>query len=306
MSRIGSLPIAVPSGVDVAIDGSLVTVKGPKGTLSHAVADPITVEKTDGVLEVKRPDDHRISKSLHGLTRTLVDNMVVGVTTGYEKKLEIVGVGYRVLSKGPTVCSSSSVTRTRSRSRRLRASRSPSTAPPAWVSRASTSSSSAKPPPTSASCASPSPTRARVFVTPASTSAARSERLVSDMAISLKNRKHTAARTASRLRRQMRGRKKGRGRASARAWSSPARASTSRCRSSTTWSAGRSRPPRPWRATCAPTMATRLPRPRRSAARCRARQGSGVQGVVFDRAGNKYHGRIAALADGAREGGLTF
>ena len=102
MSRIGKLPIAVPSGVDVAIDGSLVTVKGPKGTLSHAVADPITVEKTDGVLEVKRPDDHRISKSLHGLTRTLVDNMVVGVTTGYEKKLEIVGVGYRVLSKGPT------------------------------------------------------------------------------------------------------------------------------------------------------------------------------------------------------------
>ncbi len=102
MSRIGKLPIAVPSGVDVAIDGSLVTVKGPKGTLSHAVAAPITVEKADGVLEVKRPDDHRISKSLHGLTRTLVDNMVVGVTTGYEKKLEIVGVGYRVLSKGPT------------------------------------------------------------------------------------------------------------------------------------------------------------------------------------------------------------
>ena len=103
MSRIGKLPIAVPSGVDVAIDQSLVTVKGPKGTLSHSVAAPIIVEKgEDGVLSVKRPNDERESRSLHGLTRTLISNMVVGVTEGYEKKLEIVGVGYRVLSKGPT------------------------------------------------------------------------------------------------------------------------------------------------------------------------------------------------------------
>ena len=102
MSRIGKMPVLVPSGVDVAIDGPLVTVKGPKGTLSHSVAAPITVEKNDGVLDVKRPDEERISKSLHGLTRTLVNNMVVGVTDGYEKKLEIVGVGYRVISKGPT------------------------------------------------------------------------------------------------------------------------------------------------------------------------------------------------------------
>ena len=102
MSRIGKLPIAVPSGVDVAIEGAQVTVKGPKGTLSHTVAAPITVERGDGVLDVKRPDDERESKALHGLTRTLVNNMVVGVTEGYEKKLEIVGVGYRVLSKGPT------------------------------------------------------------------------------------------------------------------------------------------------------------------------------------------------------------
>ena len=102
MSRIGKLPVPVPSGVDVSIDGSTVTVKGPKGTLNHTVAAPITVEKGEGVLDVKRPDDERQSKSLHGLTRTLVNNMVVGVTEGYEKKLEIVGVGYRVLSKGPT------------------------------------------------------------------------------------------------------------------------------------------------------------------------------------------------------------
>jgi large subunit ribosomal protein L6 len=103
MTRIGKLPIAVPSSVDVAIDQNLVNVKGPKGTLSHAVAAPITVQRgEDGILEVKRPDDERISKSLHGLTRTLISNMVVGVTEGYEKKLEIVGVGYRVLPKGPT------------------------------------------------------------------------------------------------------------------------------------------------------------------------------------------------------------
>ncbi len=102
MSRIGKLPIAVPSGVDVAIDDARVTVKGPKGTLSHMVASPIIVERNDDVLDVKRPDDERKSKALHGLTRTLVNNMVVGVTDGYEKKLEIVGVGYRVLSKGPT------------------------------------------------------------------------------------------------------------------------------------------------------------------------------------------------------------
>ena len=102
MSRIGKLPIEVPSGVDVAIDEQLVTVKGPKGTLSHTVAAPITVERNDGVLEVKRPDDERNSRALHGLTRTLINNMVVGVTDGYEKRLEIVGVGYRVLSKGPT------------------------------------------------------------------------------------------------------------------------------------------------------------------------------------------------------------
>jgi large subunit ribosomal protein L6 len=102
MSRIGKLPVTVPGGVDVQIDGQVVTVKGPKGTLTHTIAEPITIEKNEDVLEVRRPDDERLSKSLHGLTRTLVNNMVVGVTEGYEKKLEIVGVGYRVAAKGPT------------------------------------------------------------------------------------------------------------------------------------------------------------------------------------------------------------
>jgi large subunit ribosomal protein L6 len=103
MSRIGKLPITVPSGVDVTIDGQHVTVKGPKGELSHTVVSPITIERNDdGSLAVSRPDDERESRALHGLSRTLVANMVTGVTEGYEKKLEIVGVGYRVLAKGPS------------------------------------------------------------------------------------------------------------------------------------------------------------------------------------------------------------
>jgi len=103
MSRIGKLPITVPSGVDVAIEGRMVTVKGPKGTLSHTVVEPITVERADdGTVQLKRPDDERRSKAMHGLSRSLVQNLVTGVTAGYEKKLEIVGVGYRVISKGPT------------------------------------------------------------------------------------------------------------------------------------------------------------------------------------------------------------
>jgi large subunit ribosomal protein L6 len=103
VSRIGRLPVAVPDGVEVTVDGQLVTVLGPRGSLEHRVAEPIKVARGDnGEVQVTRPDDERVSKSLHGLTRTLVANMVTGVTTGYEKRLEIVGVGYRVISKGPT------------------------------------------------------------------------------------------------------------------------------------------------------------------------------------------------------------
>jgi large subunit ribosomal protein L6 len=100
MSRIGKLPVPVPGGVDVTVDGPQVTVKGPKGTLSHTLAEPITIEREDGALLIKRPNDERRSRALHGLSRTLVNNMVVGVTQGYEKKLEIHGVGYRVALKG--------------------------------------------------------------------------------------------------------------------------------------------------------------------------------------------------------------
>ena len=100
MSRIGKIPVPVPAGVDVTIDGSAVTVKGPKGTLTHSVASPIVAEVGDAVIDVMRPNDERVSKSLHGLTRTLLANMVQGVTEGYKKKLEIVGTGYRVALKG--------------------------------------------------------------------------------------------------------------------------------------------------------------------------------------------------------------
>ena len=100
MSRIGKLPITIPSGVDVSINGSNITVKGPKGELAHTVVEPITVEQSEGTLLVKRPNDERDSKARHGLTRTLVNNMVVGVTEGFSKTLEIVGTGYRVQAKG--------------------------------------------------------------------------------------------------------------------------------------------------------------------------------------------------------------
>jgi large subunit ribosomal protein L6 len=100
MSRIGRLPVAIPSGVDVTIDGQAVKVKGPKGELMHVVADPITVEKGETGVEVKRPNDERQSRALHGLTRSLINNMVLGVTQGYEKKMEIHGTGYRVVNKG--------------------------------------------------------------------------------------------------------------------------------------------------------------------------------------------------------------
>jgi large subunit ribosomal protein L6 len=100
MSRIGRLPITIPSGVDVAVDGQAVSVKGPKGALNLTIAEPITVVKEDGVIRVTRPNDEGRNRALHGLSRTLIYNMVAGVTQGYSKTLEIVGVGYRVQARG--------------------------------------------------------------------------------------------------------------------------------------------------------------------------------------------------------------
>src|SRR5262245_25777537 len=101
MSRIGRKPIPVPAGVEVTISGPTVQVKGPKGELRHTLAEPITAERgDDGLLYVNRPNDERRAKELHGLSRTLVSNMIVGVTDGYRKTLEISGTGYRVQAKG--------------------------------------------------------------------------------------------------------------------------------------------------------------------------------------------------------------
>lgn len=102
MSRIGKSPIPVPSGVDVTIDAATVTVKGPKGTLVRTVPEIITLRRDDSTLVVERPDDERESRALHGLTRSLVNNMVLGVTDGFAKELEIVGVGYRAEAQSPT------------------------------------------------------------------------------------------------------------------------------------------------------------------------------------------------------------
>ena len=103
MSRIGRLPIDVPAGVTVTIDGQAVAVKGPKGELSLTVKSPIEVKLEEGQVVVSRPDDERESRSLHGLTRTLIANQIVGVTEGYSKSLEVVGTGYRVAQKGNSI-----------------------------------------------------------------------------------------------------------------------------------------------------------------------------------------------------------
>jgi large subunit ribosomal protein L6 len=103
MSRIGRLPIDIPAGVDVTVDDRAVTVKGPKGQLSLTVAQPITVAVEDGRVLVSRPDDERVSRSLHGLTRSLIANNIQGVTQGYTKGLEVVGTGYRVQARGANI-----------------------------------------------------------------------------------------------------------------------------------------------------------------------------------------------------------
>ena len=146
MSRIGKNPIAIPAGVDVVIDGQNVTVKGPKGTLSYVVAEPITAKIEDGQVVVERPNDERTSRSLHGLSRTLIANMIVGVTEGYKKDLEITGTGYRVVAKGKDL-EFSLASPTRSPLPRPRASSSRLRRSPRRCSRCpeSTSSSSVRP-----------------------------------------------------------------------------------------------------------------------------------------------------------------
>ncbi len=285
------------------------TVKGPKGTLSHTVAAPITVEKgDDGALEVTRPDDEREPLAArpdphphqqhgHRCHRGLREE-----ARDRRRRLPRAVQGPDPARVPARLLPPDHVRRTRRHHLR---GREPDQARRV---RASTSSWSARSPPTSASCASPSPTRARACATPASTSAARSERLVSNHGCRRSSTASTPPVGCSRgcavssvaARRSP-------ARRSVRAWSSPARPGTSSCRSSTTSSARRWRPPPPWRPTCAASTATRPPRPSKVGELVAERaKAAGVEAVVFDRGGNKYHGRVAALADGAREGGLAF
>ena len=103
MSRIGKAPVTIPAGVDINIDGQTIAVKGPKGSLSYTAPELIEVSQEDGALAVKRVNDSREARAQHGLARTLINNLVVGVTDGFEKKLEIVGTGYRVAAQGNTL-----------------------------------------------------------------------------------------------------------------------------------------------------------------------------------------------------------
>ena len=179
MSRIGRLPIDIPAGVDVTIDGPAVTVKGPKGSLGHTIPAPLTAAIEDGQVLVSRPDDERASRSLHGLTRTLIANQIIGVTEGYTKGLEVVGTGYRVQSKGANIEFA------------LGYSHPITVEPPAGISFTVEGNNKltvsgidkqavGEAPRTSARCASPSPTRARVCGTPARSFAARPERVGSN------------------------------------------------------------------------------------------------------------------------------
>ncbi len=208
MSRIGRLPVAVPAGVDVAIDGQAVTVKGPKGELSARRGRRRSrVEKGESGLEVTRPDDERVSRSLHGLTRTLINNMVIGVTEGYEKKLEIVGTGYRVRAKGADLEFALGFSHPVIVEPARPASRSPSRAPDP-VRRAGHRQAAGRrgrrehPQDPQARAR----TRARACATRASRSAARSERLVSKPWHS--TIKRAKGKAAARSRRHFRLRKK--------------------------------------------------------------------------------------------------
>ena len=179
MSRIGKHPITVPSGVTITVENNVVTVKGPKGQLSEKVSPRMNITEEDGSLKVARPTDEKQDRALHGLTRTLINNMVIGVTSGFEKKLEIEGTGTRP-PRTATSSFSRSVTPITLSLRRRTASPLRSPLPTGSPLRASASSRSVRSPLTSARYVPPSLTRARVSAMPVSSYAARSVRRVSN------------------------------------------------------------------------------------------------------------------------------
>ena len=307
MSRIGKQPITVPSGVDVTLDGSHVTVKGPKGTLERDVPGDITVAPGGRRRSlVERPDDERENRALHGLTRSLVNNMVVGVSDGSAKELEIVGVGYRATAAGPRPRSTSPlgfchpVTVDAPEGITFEVP-----APdPHHRARASTRSSSARSPPTSARSASPSPTRARASATPASACCARPARRRSS---DEERSQRCTNRQVARDRRHRRVRKKVRGTAE--------RPRLAVFRSNKHIYAqviddvhGRTLAA----ASTVETDVRAAPTGNVAAAKQVGKlvgeraKAAGVDTVVFDRGGFLYHGRVAGIADAAREAGLEF
>ncbi len=315
MSRIGrSSHRQCPPASTVTIDGQVVDGQGPEGRARRSPSPtPIEVKVEDGVQSlVTRPDDERESRSLHGLTRTLVNNKIIGVTEGYEKSLEVVGDGLpRRSPEGPQLG--------RVRPRVLapdhrrparRASPSRSRAPTSSGVAASTSRLVGEVAANIRKLRKPGALQGQGRrATPARSSAARSERPVSDMAISLKNNKHTAGRVKSRLRRQVRGRKKVVGTAERPrlvVTRSPKHvsvqvvddlvkghtlASASTMEADLRSASGDK--------TAKAEERRRARRRARQGGRCRRRSSSTA-------AGNKYHGRVAALADGARAGGLDL
>ena len=314
MSRIGKIPVTVPAGVDVTIEGQDVTVKGPKGTLALTIAEPIALPRRGRLPVVTRPDDERRSRALHGLSRTLVANLITGVTEGYTTKMEIHGVGYRVALKGKDLEFALGYSHPVP-IEAPRASPSSSRRPPGSRCRASTSRRSARSRPTSVVSVVRTRTRVRACVTRVSRSAARSERQVSDMSQTANQKAKriplgkdaSTKRRLSKTRRHFRLRKKVSG--------TPERPRLVVNRSSRHIHvqlvddlAGRtlaaaSTIEADVRAAEGDKKALSAKVGQLIAERAKA---AGVEAVVFDHGGHGYHGRIAALADAAREGGLKF
>jgi ribosomal protein L18 len=287
MSRIGRLPITVPSGVDVTIDGRTITVNGPKGTLSRDLHPDMIVRREDGTLYVERPSDLKMHRQLHGLTRTLVANMVEGVSNGFRKGLEITGVGYRAALAGPKLQLS------------LGSSHQIEIEPPAD-----------RPPPGSGRPASPSRTRARACATPARSSAARPARPARSAARSdegTSTMTQVASRRAARQKRHERIRLRLAGTAERPRLAvfrslNHIYAQVIDDTSGRTLAAASTREPElkgsKQTKTEEAAVVGRLVAERAKTA--------GVQRVVFDRAGFRYHGRIKSLADSAPEAGRDW